>query len=168
MSYISENLMKDEQIVYETRLHWILFTRTVFWLVLTLFILFFAHSYSGPVDQYLSPHLPPLYKIAALITFCIALLNGITSYIKYISLELAVTNKRIVMKTGLVQRATLEILLHRIEGINIYQSMLGRILDYGTLFVSGIGGSKDPLINFPKPGQLRNLIQEQIEISAKK
>jgi len=72
------------------------------------------------------------------------------------------------MKTGLVQRATLEILLHRIEGINIYQSVLVAYLTMALYLFSGIGGSKDPFIKFPNPSRLHNLIQEQIEATTKK
>jgi len=59
------------------------------------------------------------------------------------SSEFAITNKRVIIKVGLISRKTLEMNLSKIESVNVDQSILGRILRYGTLTVIGTGGTRE-------------------------
>lgn len=162
MSYIENNLMKDEEIIFQAKPHWIIFFKPVFWLFIAFLIITVFPSYF-PISFQFLPGIT-LYTLITFIALIMAVITGLSAYIHYISLEFAVTNKRVIMKTGLVNLKTLEIMLPRIEGISVNQGIIGRLLNYGTLLVSGIGGSKDTFINFPDPLQLRNLIQEQAEV----
>jgi uncharacterized membrane protein YdbT with pleckstrin-like domain len=74
----------------------------------------------------------------------------------------AVTNKRVLIKTGLIRRHSLETLLSKIESIGVAQSILGRILGFGTIVISGTGGSKEPFHKIADPMQFRRRVQEQI------
>lgn len=105
----------------------------------------------------------PIYKIIAFVTLCMILITTVPAYVKYALWEFAITNKRVILKRGLIQRQIIEIMLPRIESIGVNQSFGGRIFDYGTLEISGIGGSKDVFLDYPQPMQLRNLISTQIE-----
>lgn len=162
MSYIEQNLVKNETIICQAKPHWVLFSRPFFWLLITLLLLIITPNYPWAHFQLL-PIMPPVYKVLSFIALCVTLMSALSTYITYWTTEFSITNKRVVMKTGLVRRSTLEILLNRIESISIDQSLFGRLLNYGTLIVSGMGGSKDPFIVLPDPAHLRGIVQEQIE-----
>ena len=53
--------------------------------------------------------------------------------------ELAVTNNRIIYKYGLIRRYTAEMNMDKVESVNVVQSILGRLLDYGTIDIMGTG-----------------------------
>lgn len=60
-------------------------------------------------------------------------------YIKRSTTELAITNKRVIAKKGLVQRETIEMFLNKVESVHVEQSVTGRVLNYGTVILSGTG-----------------------------
>ncbi len=162
MSYIQQNLTRDETIIAQARLHWVIFARPFFWLVVTLLWLIVGARYE--VLQFrLLPIVPPVYKVLAGITLFATVISALLTYIAYFTTEFSITNKRMVMKTGLMHRVTREVLLNRIESISIDQSLMGRLFNYGALLVTGVGGSWDPLAPLPDPLHLRNTVQEQIE-----
>ncbi len=118
-SYVQSNLLKDERVVYEAKLHWIVFVslRAVF----TLFI-------------------APL--------------------IEFLTNEYAITNKRVIVKVGFISRRTLELNLGKVESINVDQSILGRILGYGTINIIGTGGTKEPFTDISAPLDFRKQYQQ--------
>jgi uncharacterized membrane protein YdbT with pleckstrin-like domain len=74
-------------------------------------------------------------------------------YILYKTTEIAITNKRIIAKFGFISRSTIEINLPKVESVQVDQSVLGRMLDYGTIVVAGAGtpnlsipGAAEPLL----------------------
>lgn len=149
MGYIDDNLAIGESVVYRTRLHWIIFFWPVF--LVALAILFFS-SRSSDVSQF-----------AFFILFLGAIPWGILSYIDYNTSEFGVSNKRVLIKVGFIRRASLEILLDKVESIQVNQSVLGRMLNYGTIIVRGTGGSHSPFHSINEPIVFRKKIQEQIE-----
>lgn len=82
------------------------------------------------------------------------------AYVRYKSVELAVTTKRIIVKHGFVRRQTVEINLNRIESIQVEQGLLGRLFDFGTLIVSGTGTSHAPLTGIADPMGFRKAFIE--------
>jgi len=74
--------------------------------------------------------------------------------------EFAITNKRVIIKVGLIRRKTLEMNLSKIESVNVYQTILGRILGYGTIQVIGTGGTRETFAMITKPLQFRKKFQE--------
>ena len=74
--------------------------------------------------------------------------------------EFAVTNKRVIIKTGLISRKTFEMNHSKIETVNVDQSILGRILGYGTIRIVGSGGSKEEFPNIQKPLEFSKKFQE--------
>ncbi len=80
--------------------------------------------------------------------------------IKQWTSEFAITNKRVIVKTGLVARETLEMNLQKIESVNVDQSVLGRLLGYGDLVIVGTGGTKETFTNIRKPITFRKRFQE--------
>ena len=74
--------------------------------------------------------------------------------------EFAITNKRIIVKTGLIQRHTLEMNLSKIESVNVDQSIMGRIFGYGTITIIGTGGTRESFPNIQRPMEFRKMFQE--------
>lgn len=161
MSYIDETLMQDEEVLYRTKPHWIIFTPTLGWLFLAILILFLAPKYNiANIFLYRNYSLTDIFGIVVLI---VAIISGLVAYITYQTSEYGITNRRILMKVGFISRTSLEILLQRVESIQVFQTIPGRIFNFGTIVVSGTGGSKDPFPNIPEPLLFRRYAQQQLE-----
>jgi len=89
----------------------------------------------------------------------------IAPIIRQMTSEYVITNKRIIMKTGLISRKTFEMNLQKIESVNVNQSFWGRILGFGTVTIIGTGGSKESFSDISNPLLFRRKFQE-IDISA--
>ena len=74
--------------------------------------------------------------------------------------EFAITNKRVVIKTGLISRKTIELNLSKIESVNVDQTVMGRIFGFGTITIIGIGGTRETFVNIRKPLEFRKRFQE--------
>jgi uncharacterized membrane protein YdbT with pleckstrin-like domain len=149
--YIDTYLMPGENVVYRTRLHWAVFLPAIFSFILAAGLLL--------------THNAGLATVGVLLLVFGVFPLAITSVIARASSEFAVTNKRVLIKIGLIRRQSLETLLSKIETIRVDQSILGRMWDYGTIVVSGTGGSKEPFRNIAAPMEFRRVVQEQIGTS---
>ncbi|MDD2986491.1 PH domain-containing protein [Flavobacterium sp.] len=74
--------------------------------------------------------------------------------------EFAITNKRVIIKTGLISRKTFEMNHSKIESVNVDQSIMGRILGYGTIGIVGSGGTREVFPNIKNPLAFRKKFQE--------
>jgi uncharacterized membrane protein YdbT with pleckstrin-like domain len=74
--------------------------------------------------------------------------------------EFAITNKRVIIKIGLIRRRTIELNLTKIESVNVVQSVLGRILGFGSIIIVGTGGTKEIFLNIKQPLKFRKKFQE--------
>lgn len=74
--------------------------------------------------------------------------------------QFAVTNKRIIIKTGLISRKIVEMNISKIETVNVRQSVIGRILGYGALEFTGTGGTKEIFVNISHPTEFKKRVQE--------
>jgi uncharacterized membrane protein YdbT with pleckstrin-like domain len=85
-------------------------------------------------------------------------------FIQQATSEFVITNKRIIIKIGLIARRTLEMNLNKIETVNVDQSILGRILGFGKITVIGTGGTREVFNNISKPMKFRKAFQ-QVDLS---
>ena len=99
--------------------------------------------------------LPILLGVVTLPLFGVGLLFWLWSWIVYATTELAITNKRVIAKSGLIQRRTIEMFLEKIESIQVDQSVLGRLFDFGSVIISGTGVHSAPFRNISDPLALR-------------
>jgi len=83
----------------------------------------------------------------------------IPTLVDFLTTKFIVTNKRIIMKMGLIRRRTIEMNIYQVESVSVYQGVLGRILEYGTISVSGIGGSRLTFIKIANPLAFRKAFQ---------
>jgi uncharacterized membrane protein YdbT with pleckstrin-like domain len=83
--------------------------------------------------------------------FGIGLVFLAIAYVRYRSVELAVTTKRVIVKHGFIRRQTVEMNLNKVESIQVEQGVLSRLFNFGTLIVSGTGTSHAPLTGIAEP-----------------
>jgi len=84
----------------------------------------------------------------------------IVPFIEYITNEFAITNQRVIIKVGFISRRIFEINIDKIESIYVNQNLWGRIFGYGTVVITGSGGTKDYFHNISNPLEFRNRVQE--------
>ena len=89
----------------------------------------------------------------------IALAWGLT---KRNATEMAVTNKRVLIKTGLGNRRTLDLMLSRVESIGVEETFFGRMLGYGSVTLRGTGGTPESFVMISHPQEFRRSVQAQI------
>jgi len=76
--------------------------------------------------------------------------------------EMAVTNRRVLIKTGMGNRRTLDLMLSRVESIAVEETFWGRMLGYGSVVVRGTGGTPESFVMISHPQEFRRNVQEQI------
>ena len=136
--------MTDSNIVYQARLHWILF----FW---PATLLCFAVFIGMRVGQ--------LREVANFVAV-FALLWGLMVWVTYHFSSLTIKKKQVILCTGILVRKTLDIPLNKIESIDIRQSLLGSLLRYGSLVITGTGGSRQFVNYISKPLTCRRYIEQ--------
>lgn len=163
MSYVDSNLVPGETVIYETRLHWIAMLGHILvgCLLLDLpgaVLIYYALSENGMETR--DARLMLGGGVALLICGAVGILIGM---VRRNATEMAVTNHRVVIKTGLIGRKTVEMLLNKVESIEVSETALGRMLGYGTIVIIGTGGTSDPFHKMGHPLEFRSQVQHQIE-----
>jgi uncharacterized membrane protein YdbT with pleckstrin-like domain len=145
--------MANERVIYTTKLNWTLYIKS-FLLILIGLVLFVATSHS--INYY-------LLSLASIILFLAGIFSAAVTYIKIKTFEFAVTNKRVLIKHGILRTQSFETMLNKVEAIYVEQSIIERIVNSGTIIIKGTGGSQNPLRNVDNPFQFRIAVNEQIE-----
>jgi uncharacterized membrane protein YdbT with pleckstrin-like domain len=163
VSYAEKHLIAGEQVQYETKLHWIVMLgHTLIALVLVALgvglLVASQHDWQGTGAQ---PPREALY-VGAAISFALAVIFWAIGMVRRGATEMAVTNKRVIVKTGLANRRTLELLLTRIESVVVEEPAMGRMLGYGTVIVRGTGGTPEVFPQIAHPLQFREQVQRQV------
>ncbi len=164
MSYIEKILLPDERVIYVATLHWVIYVPGLAVSLLGLVIgrlgYDIIYDVFGPSFAHYVDH--PLGAIGLLI-FAVGVMMVVVSYIRQTSTELAVTNRRIIAKYGYIARTTFEILVNRMTGSNFDQTVLGRLLGYGTVLVHGAGGDISPFDRISDPQGFHNALMQVLE-----
>jgi uncharacterized membrane protein YdbT with pleckstrin-like domain len=142
-NYVEHNLIAGEQVVYETRIHPIIFLSPGAVILLGI-----------GLGVGLSPP-------GGLVVLVFGVLMLIAAWIRQWSGEFAVTNKRVVVKVGFISRRTIEINMSKVESIEVNQDIFARLLNYGTIMVIGTGGTKEPFDLIDDPLAFRRAVQSQ-------
>ena len=157
MSYIDNNLLTDEHVVYRTHLHWIIFVRPIFWSLLAFFLYYLYFTNMPNSTQ-------SYYQLVIAIPLLIVIFEAIQKLVLYHSSEFGVTNKRVIVKTGFIRVSSSENFLQKVENIQVHQSIWGRILGYGTIIIIGTGGTQESFYLIHDPLMFRRQVQEQVEL----
>src|SRR5262245_10029499 len=100
-----------------------------------------------------------IQPIIAAVVIAIGVFALVPPLIEYATSEFGVTNKRVIIKVGFLRRRTLELLLRHVEAISVDQTMTGRMLNFGSLTLTGTGGVKESFTNVRGPLEFRRRIQ---------
>jgi uncharacterized membrane protein YdbT with pleckstrin-like domain len=149
MSYVQKVLQPGEQIVHTASIHWF-----VYWpgaVVLILAGLVYGYAHSGA-------HATLLWDVVAACLAAVALVLLFREWFTWWTTEIAVTNRRIIYKEGFISRNTVEMHMDKVESVDVDQSIMGRILDFGDVIVKGTGTGFEPLKRIAAPLELRNHI----------
>jgi uncharacterized membrane protein YdbT with pleckstrin-like domain len=152
MAYVEKNLIPGEELIYRTGVHWS---------VLVLPLLLVAAVIAGGITCYFGKFLGKVEAGTFLIAA--ALVYALYVIIKRNSTEIAVTNRRVIIKTGMASRRSLELMLPKVESIGIDETVMGRMLGYGTVVIHGTGGTPEPFRKIAHPSEFRQRVQEQID-----
>jgi uncharacterized membrane protein YdbT with pleckstrin-like domain len=162
MSYVSKNLVQGETLLYETRHHWIVLIGSLLLALLLgipgLFLLFEGLTKRPELSQYAErvPGGTLGFMIAGGVLVMIALVSLLWGSAKRNATEMAVTNRRVLIKTGMGNRRTLDLMLSRVESIGVEETMWGRMLGYGNVVVRGTGGTPEPFVKISHPQDWRD------------
>jgi uncharacterized membrane protein YdbT with pleckstrin-like domain len=152
MRYVRRVLQPGETIVYTTRLHWLIYSQTLVLMIISVILLGAGLSIND------NQNITMVLGIGAVVFALIALFTGLRAFIRRAATELAVTNHRVIYKTGLLSRHTIEMNRDKVESVDVDQSLFGRIFGYGTVVVRGTGGSLEPIRNIGEPLTFRSHI----------
>jgi uncharacterized membrane protein YdbT with pleckstrin-like domain len=151
MKYVDQVLQPGETVIYATTLHWLIYFRSLVLFGLAVLCLMFAGSIEAS-------GLDTALKIAAALLCVLGIVSALSALIQRATTELAVTDRRVIFKTGIFRRHTVEMNLSKVETVGVNQSILGRLLGYGTIIVRGTGGSFEPIPYIGEPLIFRNHI----------
>lgn len=147
-TYTAATLQPDERPLHQTTLHWMALSGSVIGALLTLVVVVPIAMFASWRDFYWAWI---LLLIPAGILFY-AILTIRTS-------ELVITDRRVLIKVGFIQRHTFEMFISKIESVAVLQSVLGRLFNYGTVEIRGTGGSSESFATIAAPLSFRDAIQ---------
>lgn len=149
--YIDDILQPDEKVLYSTNTHWIFFLPAIAgWIVAIAFFVV-----SGMV---MGEAAMKLLLAMAAVSAIFALYKTATAWFHRWTTETDVTNLRVVHKTGFIQRQTFEMSLDKVESVDVNQSILGRLLNYGNVSIYGVGEGNKTIDTIASPLEFRNHI----------
>jgi uncharacterized membrane protein YdbT with pleckstrin-like domain len=159
-----KNLQKGEVIIYRPEVHW-------FFLIRPLLALFFSLALviiKVILDSFLIPvfamqTIVSVIHYLILVNFVITGIRFLWQLAEYFSIEYYITNKRLIVKHGVFSTVVADMPIEKVESLICVQRLLGKLFNYGTVFVSGIGGMLPRYGTVRKPYTVRRIIDEMIE-----
>ncbi|GJL85387.1 MAG: membrane protein [Micavibrio sp.] len=172
MLYVQQSLGPHEELVHIGKFHWMYTVQafmSIFWglllsiVVLVGSVIMYAQMGKIPPDMAMVDavrSLHPGLRGLSFIVFIFGLLSFAQMMVAKATTEIAITNTRLVYKRGLVARHVGEMSIDRIEGVNVLQSILGRLLNYGRVMVRGMGIGEVVLPPIEDPIAFRKAIEK--------
>lgn len=163
MSYIDKSLVPGEKVVYTTKLHWIVMLGHLVTCLIFLAGAGYLGWYLYGNRATLQPSTLHIIEIGLAVLVFLALLVLIMGSVRRNATEMAVTTRRVVVKTGIASRRTIEMLLNKVETIEVSEPTMGRMLGYGSITMIGTGGTSEPFHKIAHPLEFRGYVQKEIE-----
>ena len=151
MRYIDEILQPDEKVLYSTNAHWMFYLPAIMAWIGAIILLLLSRWTTTEGIVLLCLAASAVVAIAALYWTAKAWFHRWTT-------ETDVTNMRVVHKTGFIKRRTFEMSLDKVESVDVNQSILGRIFNYGDVTVRGVGEGAETIDTIASPLEFRNHI----------
>ena len=147
--YIDDILQPGEKVLYSTNAHWMFYLPAIgVWIVVAILL----------VVSGLMPAIMLLCWACAAVAAIVALYLTLKAWFHRWTTETDVTNMRVVHKTGFIKRQTFEMSLDKVESVDVNQSILGRILNYGDVSIFGVGEGNKTISTIASPLEFRNYI----------
>jgi Bacterial PH domain/GYF domain 2 len=147
-SYTAATLQADEKPLHQTTIHWMALSGSVIGALLSLIVIVPIAMFAAWKDFYWAWFLVVI-PVGILVSASVTVRTS----------ELVITDRRVLIKVGFIQRHTFEMFIWKIESVAVFQSMLGRVFDYGTVTIRGTGGSSESFATIAAPSQFRDAIQ---------
>ena|SRR5712691_2797085 len=150
MSYVKEVLQPDESVLVVSTIHWAIYLPGLVLVVPGLVGL----GYGARADDAIRD----IIWVLSAVLLAAGFLSLFRAWFRRWTTEIAVTNRRVIYKRGFIRRYTVEMHMDKVESIDVDQTVLGRLLDYGDVIVRGTGASFEPLPMVQAPIKLRNAV----------
>jgi uncharacterized membrane protein YdbT with pleckstrin-like domain len=149
--YIDDILQPGEKVLYSTNAHWIFYLPAIAaWIAAAVLVV---------LSRMFVTETPALICLSlAAIAAIFALYKMLTAWFHRWTTETDVTNLRVVHKTGFIKRRTFEMSLDKVESVDVNQTILGRLLNYGDVTVRGVGEGAETIRTIASPLDFRNHI----------
>jgi len=149
MSYVTQVLQPGETLRFRTNIHWFVYLKALVALIVGLALLGWYYFEGQSIFVLL---------FGGVVFTLTALVLAIPAWLRRFGTEVAVTDRRVIYKTGLIQRHTIEINIDKVESADVNQSILGRIFGFGSITIRGTGEGVEPLRNIAQPLGLRSAV----------
>jgi len=163
-SYVKRAMQADERILFSAQLHWIIYKMGITTIFLGVLVAYFGMQVVNTIleGEAIKLGATPVRYIA-LGLIILGTFELLVSFIRQISTELVITDRRVIAKHGLVSTTSYELMMTKVEGATIEQSILGRVLGYGTLMVKGTGGGISPIDHVADPYRFHSSLMEALK-----
>jgi uncharacterized membrane protein YdbT with pleckstrin-like domain len=144
MGYAERILQPGEQIVYRATLHWIIYLPGVLSIVGASASAIYGATLLDKVAHY------GFLAIGAAVGAA-GLFSVLRAWFRSVNTEIIVSTRRIIYKSGFISRNTTEMNLSKVESVRVHQGIFGRIFDFGTLIIRGVGAGIEPVASVAAP-----------------
>ncbi len=149
MRYIDRILQPGETVLYRGRIHWVIYLPSMIMMLLAFVALIGLAASQTQATGYSWLFASGAFALGAGVTL-------LSAWFKRWTTEIDVTNRRIVYKVGFIKRHTVEMNMDKVESVDVDQSIMGRLLNYGDIAVRGTGETWERLHNIGAPLEFRN------------
>jgi len=151
MSYVEKVLQPGETVVYATKISWTTYLPGLLVLIAAV-LAFILLDMAFPSSRWVA-------IAGGLILLALSLYLLVREWFERWTTEIAITNRRIILKRGFIRRDTAEMHMDKVESVDVNQSLLGRLLDYGDVTVHGTGAGLETLHLIDAPVAFRNSVK---------
>ena len=161
--YVKMAMQPNEKIMYQAQLHWIIYKSGImFLLVGVLFAIAGNQLTIFLLGEEIAAKISDFFKYVGVGMIILGAVQLLASFIRQISTELVITDQRVIAKHGFISTTSYELMMSKVEGATIDQSILGRLLGYGTLMVKGTGGGISPIDHVAAPFQFHSFLMTAV------
>lgn len=157
-TYVAGTLMKGEKILVSFHPHKIIIAAPAILLFIAIVFSVWGLHYLPSLNTVIFKGYT-IFHILCFVFYVYTIFKVINRLIEYRTSEYTVTNLRVVMKTGVLNRMALELMLNRLEAVTVQQSLFGQVFNYGMVVLVGVGGTRDAFNYVPKALYFRQQIQ---------
>lgn len=151
MSYVDSILEPGEQVVYRTTISWTVFGQAIWLAIAALVVLIVEANFPGSGFE------PVALALIAILAF-LAFISFVRGWFRRATTEIAVTDRRVILKRGFIRRHTVEMNMQKVESVDVDQTLLGRIFNYGNVTVRGTGSTFETIRKIDSPLKLRSTV----------